>query len=112
MTDGDGSHSSERRLDTRMKCLSLNLFSLGFYFSVYFFVFYVHLLCVCFYLVVYFLTSGASSPEWVKPTAEGGRGFPFVCFCFAICSYVCFCSCFLSTRPSWLTDGKRDEINN
>jgi hypothetical protein len=50
--------------------------------------FYVHLLCVCIYLVDYFLTSGASSPEWVKPTAEGGGiGFLFVCFCFSICSY-------------------------
>jgi hypothetical protein len=30
---------------------------------------YVYKLCVYF---SFFLTSGASSPEWVKPTAEGG----------------------------------------
>jgi hypothetical protein len=39
MTDGDGSHSSERRLDTRLKGLGLNLFSLLFYFIFYLFYF-------------------------------------------------------------------------
>jgi hypothetical protein len=29
-------------------------------------------LCLQAFLSLFFLTSGASSPEWVKPTAEGG----------------------------------------
>jgi hypothetical protein len=37
---------------------------------VYFFCFYFFY--IYFQSDVYFLTSGASSPEWVKPTAEGG----------------------------------------
>jgi hypothetical protein len=41
---------------------------------------------------------GASSPEWVKPTAEGGRiGFS-VClflFCNLQLLYVCFCFAFV-----------------
>jgi hypothetical protein len=32
--------------------------------------------------LLYFLTSGASSPELVKPTAEGGGLFLLVFFCY------------------------------
>jgi hypothetical protein len=40
-------------------------------------------------IYVYFLTSGASSPEWVKPTAEGGGiCFRSIRFWFVICSFV------------------------
>jgi hypothetical protein len=44
----------------------------GMCFLIDFYSFYVYLFFVCSDLDVYFLTSGASSPEWVKPTAEGG----------------------------------------
>jgi hypothetical protein len=37
-----------------------------------------HFLYACFQSDVYFLTSGASSPEWVEPTAEGGGLFLLV----------------------------------
>jgi hypothetical protein len=57
--------------------LFLFLFLFGFRFV------NVHFICLWFYLDSYFLTSGASSPEWVKPTAEGGGLFAFLCF------YVC-----------------------
>jgi hypothetical protein len=56
----------------------------GIYFLIDFHFFYVYLFFVCSDLDVYFLTSGASSSEWVKPTAEGGG---FVCFdflCFSV----------------------------
>jgi hypothetical protein len=43
---------------------------------------YLQALCLLF-----FLTSGASSPEWVKPTAEGGGLLVIYCL-----SYLrCFC---------------------
>jgi hypothetical protein len=43
---------------------------------------------------VWFVSSGASSPEWVKPTAEGG-GLADVCMFFLmvwcmLCSVFCF----------------------
>jgi hypothetical protein len=79
MTDGDGSHSSEMRLDTCTKGVGLDLFSLGFAFL---FVFFFFFFCVCFHSDVYFPTSGASSPEWVKPTAEGGGLFLLVFVCY------------------------------
>jgi hypothetical protein len=67
----------------------LSLISFLFFLSLFFL--YVHLVCVCFvfvFLNVHFLTSGASSPEWVKPTAEGeGICFRFMGFCFAISSF-------------------------
>jgi hypothetical protein len=94
MTDGDVNHFAERRLDTSTKGIRRDLCSLRFSF------FYVHFLCVYFCLDVYFLTSGASSPECVKPTTEGGGSsscFLFVCFCFVIfCFVICLCL-FLST---------------
>jgi hypothetical protein len=52
-----------------------------------------------FYFVVYFLTSGASSPEWVYPTAEGGGGIGFLFSMFLFRNlellYVCFCFVFV-----------------
>jgi hypothetical protein len=68
MMDGDVSHSSEFKLLTlgvevvaEVVCTIVFLFLLLHC--------YVYKLCVYF---SFFLTSGASSPEWVKPTAEGG----------------------------------------
>jgi hypothetical protein len=61
------------------KALAGACFHIDFHF------FYVYLFFVCSVSDVYFLTSGASSPEWVEPTAEGGG---FVCFdflCFSVC---------------------------
>jgi hypothetical protein len=72
MMDGDVSHSCEFKLFTlgadvggRVVCISISLpllFSFSFYFTVMFtsFVFIV------------FLNQWGPSPEWVKPTAEGG----------------------------------------
>jgi hypothetical protein len=69
MMDGDVSHSSEFKLLTlgvevvaEVVCTIVFLFLLLHC--------YVYKLCV--YFSFFFLTSGASSPEWVKPTAEGG----------------------------------------
>jgi hypothetical protein len=49
----------------------------------------------------FLITSGASSPEWVKPAAEGSRlsgiGFLILCFLFVIFSSVIFLVLFLST---------------
>jgi hypothetical protein len=74
--DGDVSHSSELKVLTlgvevvaEAVCTIVFLFHLlhcyvykpSVYFSFFFFFFFS-----------FFLTSGASSPEWVKPTAEGG----------------------------------------
>jgi hypothetical protein len=74
--------------------------------------FYVDLLCVCFYLGVYFLTSGASSPKWVKPTAEGEK---YVFCLFVSVSYfavfvfvVVFVFVYIAIMAA---DGKRDSIN-
>jgi hypothetical protein len=60
------------------------------------------------FIYVDFLTSGASSPEWVKPTAEGGGiCFRSICFWFVICSFVIclflflYLFLFLSTSPAW-----------
>jgi hypothetical protein len=55
---------------------------------------FTSLLCLQALCLLFFLTSGASSPEWVKPTAEGGgllvinflsylRCFLFVCISVA-----------------------------
>jgi hypothetical protein len=49
----------------------------GICFLIDFHFFYVCLFFVCSDLNVYFLTSGASSAEWVKSTAEGGGFFLF-----------------------------------
>jgi hypothetical protein len=99
MTGGDVSHSSGRSFGYLYERHRPGfVFSLIYFF--FFFLSYVHLLCVCFYLDVYLLIGGASSPEWVKPTAEGGGiGFLFICFCFVICSFVIclFLFLFLST---------------
>jgi hypothetical protein len=93
--DGDVSHSSEFKLLTlgvevvaEVACTIVFLFLLLHY--------YVYKICVYF---SFFLTSGASSPEWVKPTAEGGGllgiyALPFFCvvlvilhFCYTLGSY-------------------------
>jgi hypothetical protein len=82
MTDSDMSHSSEKRLDTYTKGVGLDFFIFIFIFiflKLHFFCF--HFFYICFVLDIYFLTSGASSPEWVKPTAEGGGLFLLVVFC-------------------------------
>jgi hypothetical protein len=76
MTDGDVSHSSEKRLDTYTKGVGLDLFSLRVAFLCF------HFFCACFHSDVYFLTSGASPPGWVKPTAEGGGVLLLVFFCY------------------------------
>jgi hypothetical protein len=63
MPDGDASRSFEIKLLTCRIGVGLVLFTRWFSF----------LLCsLVLHLDCYFLTSGASSPEWVKPTAEGG----------------------------------------
>jgi hypothetical protein len=71
MMDGDVSHSSELKLLTlgvevvaEVVCTVVFLFLLLHC--------YVYKPCVYFPFFCFFLTSGASSPEWVKPTAEGG----------------------------------------
>jgi hypothetical protein len=71
--DDDVRHSSEFKLFTlgtdvvwAVVCISI---SLPFLF---FFAFYFSLLCLQATCLLFFLTSGASSPEWVKPTARGG----------------------------------------
>jgi hypothetical protein len=51
-------------------------------------------------LFFFSLTRGASSPEWVKPAAEGGLSsicFLFICLLFVICSSVICLLLFLST---------------
>jgi hypothetical protein len=99
MTDGDVSHSYEKRLGTYTKGAGLDLSSLRGVFLRFYFVY------VYFQSDVYFLTSGALSPEWVKPTAEGGGLSLLVVFLlyflffFKMLSY-CFFSlraCVLST---------------
>jgi hypothetical protein len=61
----------------------------------------------------YFLTSGASSPEWVKPTAEGGGLFvAFLCFCVRLlstmlCIGFCFLrACFIFVHIAFMADGR------
>jgi hypothetical protein len=74
MMDGDVSHSSELKVLTlgveavadavcTIVFLFLLLHSYVYKPSVYF---------PFFFFFFFFLTSGASSPEWIKPTAEGG----------------------------------------
>jgi hypothetical protein len=42
---------------------------------------------LCFIQIVFFFTSGAPSPEWVKPAAEGGSLFLlFLAFCVSLIS--------------------------
>jgi hypothetical protein len=68
MMDGDVSHSSEFKLLTRgVEVIAKVVCTIVFLFLLLHC--YVYKLCVYF---SFFLTSGASSPEWVKPTAEGG----------------------------------------
>jgi hypothetical protein len=74
MMDGDVSHSSEFKLFTlgvevgaEVVCISIS-FPLLFFSSFYFTVMFTSYA----FIFIFFLTSGASSPEWVKPTAEGG----------------------------------------
>jgi hypothetical protein len=52
-------------------------------------------LCVC-------LTSGASSPKWVQPAAEGGGLLVFYFLCFAI-SVVCL---FVFVYIATMADGR------
>jgi hypothetical protein len=81
----DGWHSSEVKLSIFLRDV---LLFVCFSFSFVGFASYCH---VQFYIIVCFLlpkslfsvTRGASSPEWVKPAAEGGR----ICFLFRILQF-------------------------
>jgi hypothetical protein len=56
---------------------------------------------------IYFLTSGASSLEWVKPTAEGGGiCFLFICVCFVLCSFVICVFFFVFVYIAIMADGR------
>jgi hypothetical protein len=72
MMDGDVSHLSE------LNCLPLGqMWAVGWFAFLFLFLcpfpfLFISLLCLQAFLSLIFLTSGASSPEWVKPTAEGG----------------------------------------
>jgi hypothetical protein len=80
MTDGDVSHSSDIRLLSWRTGVGLDLFSRWFSFLLYLLVLR---------LDFYFLTSRASSPEWVKPTAEGG-GLFLLFFAFMLLCLLAF----------------------
>jgi hypothetical protein len=99
MMDGALSHSSEIKLLTFRRTvrffLCFSFPSLSFHLTVISTMLYLFVLSRLFFL----FTSGASSPEWVKPAAEGG-GLLGICFLFSyllfvICSSVvcllCFC---------------------
>jgi hypothetical protein len=85
--DGDVSHSSEIKLPT---FTSMSAFLFAFLFPSLFFhltVMFTSMFCSVFVLsrLFFSFTSGASSPEWVKPAAEGG-GLSRICFLF-ICLF-------------------------
>jgi hypothetical protein len=98
--DGDVSHSSDIKLPTFRRDVRLFL-----YFSFSFVVLssYCSILYSIFVLsrLFFSFTRGASSPEWVKPAAEGGGlsriCYLFICLLFVICSSVICLLLFLST---------------
>jgi hypothetical protein len=107
MTNGDASHSSEIKLLTRRTGVGLDLLSRWFSFLS------CSLVLGLFGLDCYFLTSGASFPEWAKPTAEGGGLFvAFLCFCVCLlstmlCIGFCFLrACFIFVHIAFMADGR------
>jgi hypothetical protein len=106
--DGDVSHSSEIKLltfrrDVRLLlCFPFSFVALPSYCHVHFYVVF------CFFVLsrlFFSFTRGASSPEWVKPAAEGeGICFLFICFLFVTCSSVMFA--FVFVYIAVMTDGR------
>jgi hypothetical protein len=109
--DGDVSHSSEIKLltfrrDVRLfLCFSFFFVVLSSYCHVHSMLYSVFVLSRLFFS----FTSGASSPEWVKPAAEGGGllriCFLFICLLFVICSF-CYMFAFVFVYIAIMADGR------
>jgi hypothetical protein len=118
MMDGDVSHSSELKLLTLGVKMVAEVVCTIVFLSLLLHC-YVYKPCVYFpfffFFFFFFLTSGASSPEWVKPTAEGGGllGIYVLSYlhCFFVILHFCYILGFYCVHIAIMADGRQTRVN-